>query len=74
MENLKNTIENKTRPKMGIVLLLISILSFFFSPKVDAVKIVCDLFDSKKEAQEAFDSNPKVFKMLDRDHDGKACE
>lgn len=41
---------------------------------VSAKKIKCSDFRYQTDAQKVFDSNPKEFKMLDRDHNGKACQ
>lgn len=37
-------------------------------------RVTCKSFLSRAEAQNAFDQDPKKYRALDRDHDGKVCE
>lgn len=42
--------------------------------EAEAEKLKCSSFPTQKMAQQLYDSNPRLYKALDKDHDGKACE
>lgn len=61
-----------------VVLSTIVGLSVYFAfsihDQVTAMKINCASLGTQANAQKVFDSNRMLYKSLDRDHNGKACQ
>ncbi len=53
---------------VGVILLLI------FTSVGKTKKITCKAFQTQMAAQEFYDSNPKTYRYLDGNHDGKPCQ
>lgn len=60
-----------------LVLSIIVSLSIYFAfsihDQVTAMKVTCPSLVTRANAQKVFKSNPTLYKGLDRNHDGIAC-
>lgn len=57
-----------------MVLCMLAAISYCTGVLAKKIKNNCESFQSQRQAQQAFDSDPVKYKALDKDHDGKVCE
>lgn len=63
--------------QLGAMLFLVLLSGMFWTTtgvKAYKERIACKMFATAEARQAAYDSDPVKYKLLDRDHDGKACE
>lgn len=75
---IRELIRQKTVIKIvkitAVSLIMVGTLTILTGDTVVAEKIKCSVFKTKLNAQAFFDLDPYLFRFLDRDKDGKACE
>lgn len=66
--------QNQT--KLSLFVNAAAILGFLFSGinTLQAIRINCNAFSTRQAAQKAFETDPKGYALLDKNHNGKACE
>lgn len=79
IQNGKLSIEMQSLWKLllGVYFVGFLILLTINTHKVVAAKeerVICSVFNTQKEAQQKFNSDPVRYSLLDRDQDGVPCE